>query len=157
MNIFLIILGALLLVAGFVGSFLPIIPGPPIAYLGLIALQLTSNHPFSALFLVIWALVVIFLQVLDHLIPAWMTKRSGGSKYGILGTIIGGIIGGIFFPPLGIIIGPLAGAFLGEILAGKDTVHATKSAWASFVGFLLNIGLKIIAVGVMVYYFVTAI
>jgi uncharacterized protein YqgC (DUF456 family) len=156
MNIFLIILGAVLLIIGFAGSFLPIIPGPPIAYLGLIALQLTSNHPFSALFLVIWALIVIFLQVLDHLIPAWMTKRSGGSKYGIWGTIVGGIIGGILFPPLGIIIGPLAGAFLGEILAGKDTAHATKTAWASFVGFLLNTGIKIIAVGVMGFYFVTA-
>jgi uncharacterized protein YqgC (DUF456 family) len=157
MQIFLIILGALLLFIGFLGSFMPIIPGPPIAYLGLLTAHFTAGHPFSIWFLIIWALVVIVLQVLDHLIPAWMTKRAGGSKYGIWGTIVGGIIGGLLFPPFGIIIGPLVGAFAGEMLAGKDTSHAIKSAWASFTGFLLNTGIKIIAVGVMVYYFVTAI
>jgi uncharacterized protein YqgC (DUF456 family) len=157
MQIFLIVIGAIFLIIGFLGSFLPIIPGPPIAFLGLIAVHFTRGHPYNIWFLVMWAVIVIVLQVLDHVVPGWMTKRTGGSKFGIWGSIAGGIIGGILFPPFGIIIGPFAGAFLGEILAGRPANHALKAAWGSFIGFLLNTGLKIIAVGVMAYYFIIAI
>jgi uncharacterized protein YqgC (DUF456 family) len=152
-HIFLIVLGTILLIIGFIGSFLPIVPGPPIAYLGL--LTLIGIHPYSVWFFVIWALVVIGLQVLDHTIPPWMTKKIGGSKYGIWGSIAG-LIAGFFFPPFGIVIGPLAGAFLGELLSGRTTELALRSAWGSFLGFLLNTVLKVIAVGVMAYYFIAA-
>lgn len=154
MHIFLIILGAVLLLIGFAGSFLPIIPGPPIAYLGL--LTLIGINPYSVWFFVIWALIVIALQILDHIVPAWMTKKIGGTKYGIWGSIAG-LIAGFFFPPFGIIVGPFVGAFIGELLSGKTTHFALKSAWGSFLGFLCNTVLKIIAVGVMAYYFIAAI
>jgi len=156
MHIFLIVLGAVFLVVGFIGSFLPIIPGPPIAYLGLIVLQFTAGHPFHFWFLIMWAAIVLLLQVLDHIVPAWMTKQTGGSKYGIWGSIFGTIAGGFLFPPFGIIIGPLVGAFLGELMAGKTTEFALQSAWGAFGGFVLNILIKIMAVAVMAYYFITA-
>jgi uncharacterized protein YqgC (DUF456 family) len=70
MDLILIIVGAGLITAGFIGSILPVMPGTPLSYVGLLALQLTSAHPFSVSFLVIWALVVIALIVLDNVIPA---------------------------------------------------------------------------------------
>ncbi len=149
----LIIIGALLMIAGFLGSILPVVPGLPFSYAGLLVLQLTSSHPFSLWFFIIWALVVITLMVLDNVIPAYGTKRFGGSAYGIWGSILGLVVG-FFFPPMGLIVGPLAGAFLGELLAGKKSDQAFRSAIGSFMGFLAGTILKVIASGMMAYYFI---
>jgi len=152
MDFFLIVIGSALIIAGFIGSILPVMPGTPLSYAGLLALQLTSAHPFSTSFLVIWALVVVALILLDNVIPVWTTERAGGSSYGVWGSIIGLVVG-FFFPPLGIILGPLAGAFIGEIISGQTTDRALKSAWGSFVGLLLGMLINVIAAGMMGYYF----
>lgn len=152
METLLIIIGSLLIIAGFLGSFLPVTPGPPLSYAGLLALQLTAAHPFSLQFLIIWAVVVAILMVLDNVIPAYGTKKFGGSAYGVWGCMIGMVIG-IFFSPVGLVLGPLAGAFLGEIVGGKKSDQALRSAWGSFLGFLTSLVLKVIASGLMGYYF----
>ena len=152
MDVILTIIGTGLIIAGFIGSILPILLGTPLSYAGLLALQLTSAHPFSASFLIIWALVVVALILLDNVIPVWTTERAGGSSYGVWGSIIGLVIG-FFFPPFGIIVGPLAGAFAGELIGGQTTNKALKSAWGSFIGLLLGTLINVIAAGMMGYYF----
>lgn len=152
MEIIWITLGILCIIAGFIGSFIPVLPGPPVSYVGLLLLQLTAHPPFSFQFLLIWAAIVGAVMILDNVIPAYGTKKFGGSAYGVSGSIIGLIIG-LFFPPVGIILGPLAGAFLGELVAGKKSDKAFRSAMGSFVGFLGATLLKIIATGMMGYYF----
>lgn len=152
METILIIVGALLIAAGFVGSFLPVLPGAPVTYCGLLTLQL-ATQPFSTSFLVVWAILVAAIMILDNVIPAYGTKKFGGSAYGIWGSIIGLVIGIFFFPPFGIIFGPLAGAFAGELIGGKTSDRALKSALGSFAGLLVNTLMKVIASGVMGYYF----
>lgn len=152
METIILIIGALLIVAGFLGSFVPILPGTPITYCGLLLLQLLTQ-PFSTSFLVVWALIVAIIMVLDNIIPAYGTKKFGGSAYGIWGSIIGLIIGIFFFPPFGMIFGPLAGAFAGELIGGKTSDRALKSALGSFAGLLVNTLMKVIASGIMGYYY----
>lgn len=152
METVLIVIAAILIIAGFIGSFLPILPGTPISYGGLLVLQLASQ-PFSVTFLVVWGLIVVVIQILDNLIPAYGTKRFGGSPYGIWGSILGMLVGIFFFPPVGIIVGPLVGAFVGELIGGKTSDRALKSAVGSFAGLLVNIVIKVIASGVIGYYF----
>lgn len=156
MEILLIVLGSLLIIAGFIGSFLPVVPGTPVTYCGLLILQL-SSQPFSATFLIVWALIVAAIMILDNVIPAYGTKKFGGSPYGIWGSLLGMIVGIFFFPPVGIIIGPLAGAFAGEIIGGKTSDRALRSALGSFAGLLVNTLMKVIASGVMGYYFVVSV
>ena len=152
METLLIIIGALLIIAGFLGSFLPVVPGPPLSYGGLLVLQLTAATPFTWQFMVVWALIVIAIMILDNVIPVYGAKKYGGSPYGVWGSIVGLILG-FFFPPLGIIIGPIVGAFLGELVGGKNSDEAMRAAWGSFVGFLAGTVMKVIASGMMGYYF----
>ena len=152
MEILLIILGSLLIVAGFIGSFLPVVPGPPLSYVGLLALQLTASHPFSWQFFLVWGLIVGALMILDNVIPAYGAKTFGGSAYGIWGCIVGMGVG-LFFSPVGLVVGPLAGAFIGELIGGKDSDQAFRSALGSFAGFLASTVLKVVASGLMGYYF----
>ena len=67
----------------------------------------------------------------------------GGTKYGVIGAGLGLLLG-FFFPPLGILIGPFVGAFVGELFKNNNTRIAFKSALGSFVGFLVSTLMKIV-------------
>jgi uncharacterized protein YqgC (DUF456 family) len=106
-------------------------------------LHLTKVIPMDWTFLGITLGVAILIWGIDFIIPAWGTKKFGGSKYGIWGTILGLIIGLVFLGPLGIIVGPFLGAFVGELIHDStDSKRAVKAAFGSLVGFMLSTGLK---------------
>ncbi len=153
MDFFLIALGIIFLIAGILGCILPVLPGPPLNYIGLLLLHFTSKYQFSASFLIFWAVVTIVVYVLDLLIPVWGTKKFGGSKRGIWGSMIGLIAGFFFFPPVGIIIGPFIGAVIGEMTSGNELKVAVKSGFGSFAGFIAGTLIKLIASGMMTWYF----
>lgn len=154
METFILIIGSLFILAGLVGAFLPVVPGLLFSYVGLLILQFL-HAPFSLTFLLVWAgIVILFGFVLDNVLPAWVTKKSGGSAYGITGSVIGLMVG-LFFPPLGFIIGPLVGAFIGELITGQKSDRAFKSALGAFAGFMTATGLKVIAASIMAFYYFT--
>src|SRR5690606_36288693 len=98
----------LLLIGGIVGILFTFFPVLPLSYAGLLLLHFTEKHQFSTRFLVIWAIITAITYLIDYFIPIWGTKRFGGSKQGVWGSIIGLVAGIFFFPPFGIIIGPFA-------------------------------------------------
>jgi len=153
MEIFWITIGALFILAGIIGSFLPVIPGPPLSYVGLLMLQFTESYRFSISFLAVWGLIVVVVVTLENILPAVGTSRYGGTRYGILGCMAG-VVAGLFFPPFGIVIGPLAGAFAGELIAGQKSDTALRSAIGSFIGFFVGTLLKVIVSLMLAYYFV---
>src|SRR6187402_403246 len=105
----LVILGTIFLLVGIAGCVLPLLPGPPLSFLALLVQQLNSPNPFSTKFLLIWGGITLVVTLLDYLIPVYGTKKFGGSKYGVWGSIAGLLIG-LWFGPLGIIAGPFIGA-----------------------------------------------
>lgn len=169
MDILLIILGAICLLVGIIGCVAPVLPGVPLAYLGLLLLHWTEGVQFSWQFLTLWAVIVIVIQVLDYFIPAWGTKRFGGTKWGVWGSTIGLFVG-LFMGPMGIIVGPFVGAVLGELLyfnrhpqalESTDGIaknsrfnRALRAGFGSFIGLLTGTILKLICCGMMVFYFV---
>lgn len=154
MDYLLIGFGILFMISGILGCVLPIIPGPPLSYVGLLLLHLTTRFHFSSKFLITWAIITAVVYALDFLIPAWGTKKFGGSKRGVWGSIIGLLIGMFLFPPIGIIVGPFLGAVIGELSNGQNSDTALKSGFGSFIGFLAGTLLKLIASGMMTWYFV---
>ncbi len=155
MDIFWIVVGGLFMVVGLAGCFLPVLPGPPLAFIGLWIQQLKSQPPFEARFLWLWAGITLLVTVLDYWMPVYSTKKFGGSKYGIWGCTIGLIIG-LWMGPLGIVFGPFVGAFVGEIIANQNSSNAFKAAVGSFVGFLFSTLLKLIACSIMIWYWVAS-
>lgn len=153
MDYILIGVGIVMMISGILGGVLPVLPGPPLSYIGLLLLHFTERYQFSERFLIIWAVITVLVYALDYVIPIWGTRRYGGSKRGVWGSIIGLIVGLFFFPPFGIIIGPFAGAVLGELSSGKDSGSALRSGFGSFVGFLAGTLLKLITSGLMMWYF----
>ncbi|MFN3639798.1 MAG: DUF456 domain-containing protein [Flavobacterium sp.] len=144
MDYLLLLLSLLLLLVGLVGSMLPLLPGPPISWFGILLLYLTFGVPFHHG--MVWGslVVTIVVSVLDYVIPSIGTKRFGGTRFGVWGTNIGLLIG-LFFPPLGIIIGPFVGALVGEFIHdSRDVRRAFKAAVGAFMGFMASTFLKLI-------------
>ena len=153
MDYILIFSGIVLMITGIFGCVLPVLPGPPLNYIGLLLLHFTARFQFSTDFLILWGIVTAVVYVLDLVIPVWGTKKFGGSKRGVWGSVIGLVAGLFFFPPFGIIIGPFAGAVIGELTAGKDSGAALKAGFGSFIGFIAGTVLKLVASGMMTWYF----
>lgn len=156
MDIILIILGGFFLLIGLAGCIVPIIPGPPLSYFGILLLHWTNKVQFDQKFLVTWALLVAGVTIIDYLTPIWGAKRFGGTKRGTWGATIGLFAGLLFFPPLGIILGPFVGAVVGELTLSDDFNKALKSGMGSLLGFLIGTGLKFAVSGFLIYHFVKA-
>lgn len=153
MNIFLVIVGAVLLFLGFLGTFLPVLPGAPLAWFGLLAAYFSDYVIIKPVILIICAVAAIFVSVADNIFPVAMTKKSGGSKAGTWGSTIGLVVG-IFIGPWGIILGPFCGALVGELINdSSDFNKCLKAAFGAFKGFLLGTGLKMVAVAVFIWFF----
>lgn len=163
------ILAAICLLIGLIGSVAPVLPGVPLSYLGLLLLHWTDRVQFSWQFLTIWAVIVVVIQVLDYFIPAWGTKKFGGSKWGVWGSTIGLLVG-LFMGPWGIIIGPFIGAVVGELIyfnrqsriptaepqpaQQSNMQKALRAGMGSFIGLLTGTILKLICCGMMIFYYV---
>ncbi len=154
--IVVIILGLL----GIIGCILPVIPGPPMSWVGLLLIYFfgkgcnSEGEPMSLIFLMIWLAITVAVTVIDYIIPSYLAKVSGGSPYASRGAIAGLLVG-LFFAPLGIIFGPMVGAFAAEaIFSGKSASASIWPALGAFGGFLCGTGIKLIACGFMFYYMI---
>ena len=146
MELLFLILGFILILVGIIGSFLPVLPGVPVSWLGLVALYLTPAIDFDWTFIISTGVVAITLYILDYIIPAIGTKKYGGSKAGIYGTMIGLVVGILIPIPLGILWGPFLGAFIGEMAFNNTKSDvALKAAFGSFIGFLASTFVKFMA------------
>ncbi|MCD7900623.1 MAG: DUF456 domain-containing protein [Bacteroides sp.] len=156
MDILLIVLGSICLLLGLVGCLLPVLPGPPLAYAGMLLLHFTERVQFTTTQLLVWLGVVILVQLVDYFIPMMGTKKLGGTKWGTWGCLIGTIAGIFIFPPWGIILGPFVGAVLGELLGGKETQHALRAGFGAFMGFMLGTIFKFAVCGWFIFVFIRA-
>jgi len=146
MDIIVLSLAFFFMIGGILGSILPVIPGTPISWIGLIILYLSPSLKFDWPFIIITGVIAIAIYILDYVVPAIGTKRFGGSKAGAWGAIIGLFVGIIVPIPLGILIGPFLGALVGELIINKtEKRQAWKAAFGSFIGFLASTFMKLVA------------
>lgn len=154
----MIIVAVLLLVVGAIGTVTPILPGVPMSWGGLLMLKFipSTQDDISWLTIVILGIVAVVITVLDNILPVWGTKKMGGNKRVVWGATIG-LLFGFFLGPWGIIFGPFVGAFAGGLLSGTKFLHAAKHATGAFLGYITGLVLKLITVGLIIFFFVWAV
>ncbi|MEM6822598.1 MAG: DUF456 domain-containing protein [Verrucomicrobiota bacterium] len=125
-----------LLLVGLVGSILPIIPGTPLIFVGIVIHKVLFPEQLSwwiVAFLGLCVALAILLEWIGGMVGA---RYFGASAWGVWGALIGGIIG-LFFAIPGLILGPLLGAFLFEFaLAKKSPKEAGKAGFGVMVGII---------------------
>jgi uncharacterized protein YqgC (DUF456 family) len=155
MTIFLITLAVVCLLTGLAGCVIPVLPGPPISYLGILFLHFSKEYDYSLTTLLVLLALVIVVTVLDYVIPMLGSKYLGAGKWGSAGSFIGTIIG-LFFLPWGLIVGPFLGAFIGEKISGKGWHDAFVAGTGSLVGFLVGTLIKVLLCLYMIWIFIDA-
>jgi len=157
LEIFLLVAGSLLQLLGLAGSILPVLAGPPLNFLGIILLCLARGwDTFGRPLLFSLAAVTIISVFVDYFLPVRGAKKYGSTRWGSWGAFFGMVIGVFFFPPFGLIIGALAGAIIGELLAGKSEASALKAGWGVLLGYFVSLLIRLIASGLMTFFYFRA-
>ena len=155
MDVVLIIIGLSFCIIGIVGSILPILPGPPFGWLGLLLLELTKAIPNNYWFLGVTFIIAIGIFLIDYWMPSISTKKFGGSKAGAIGAVLGLIIGLLSPIPFGFLTGPFAGAFIGEVVFNKtEGPQALKAAFGSLLGFIASTFMKLLVSCIFLGFFI---
>jgi uncharacterized protein YqgC (DUF456 family) len=157
----LLIIGIILILIGLIGSIIPALPGPPLAYVAVILLFFNSETKTvliadNYLWVIGLGIITLAVTILDYYLPIWGTKKYGGTKAGVRGSTIGLIVGFVlsfFTVGITILLGPLVGAYLAEKNAGQTNEVAIQSAKGTFIGFITGTFMKVaIVVAIAVYF-----
>jgi len=151
-DILLYLLAALLVIIGIAGSILPALPGLPMVFAGLLLAAWTGDfETVGWVTLTILGLLTLLAMAVDLVASLLGTRRVGASALAVVGAAIGTIVG-LFFGLPGLLLGPFAGALVGELLAGRGLPQAARAGTGAFVGFVIGtlakIGLAFTMLGV---------
>ena len=151
------ILAIILVVVGLVGTLLPILPGVPLIFVGvLLAAWAEDFQRITGLTLAVLAALAVIGVVIDYVAAAMSAKRAGASRAGIIGAALGtvaGIVTGLW----GLLFMPLVGAAIGEFIAHRDALRAGKVGAATWMGLLVGTAVKLAVAFTMIGVFVAAI
>lgn len=138
------IFAAVLSVTGLTGMLVPLIPGAPLLFLGLLFGAWAEGFQYVGLWtLFILALLTIFSYLLEFVASALGARKFGGSKRAMWGACLGGFIG-LFMGVPGILFGPFAGAVLGELSLQRPLDQASRAGFGTIVGLALGIAGKLV-------------
>ena len=153
-QILLWLLAALLIVLGFAGLILPVVPGIPLVFAGLVLLAWAENFAYVGwVTLTLLGVLALVSYGIDFLASALGAKKFGASPRAVVGAALGALAG-LFFGLLGILLGPFVGAVVGEF-SGKASLKAATHAGVGatlglLFGALLKIALSFAMIGVFV-------
>jgi uncharacterized protein YqgC (DUF456 family) len=146
-----------LMLAGVVGIFIPLLPDTVLIFAGAVLYFLLTGpgHGVGIPTLAGLGLLTGLTMVIDFVSGSVGAKWFGASRWGALGGIVGAVVG-IFFGLVGIFVGPLVGVMLGELLGGKGILPAGRSTWGTLVGTTAGMLAKFGIAVVMVIWFLAA-
>lgn len=149
-------IAAVLVLIGFAGTFLPVLPGVPLVFAGMaLAAYAGDFAKVGQPTLIILGLLTIFALLVDFLAASLGAKRAGASRLAVVGAAVGAVVG-IFMGPIGLLFGSFAGAIGGELLASRDPQHATRVGFAAWLGLIVGTLFKLALTFAMVGIFITA-
>ena len=150
----ILIVGLILHGIGIMGCIVPGIPGPIVSWSSLFLFFLLPGQEIGWVALIIWGLFAAAATALDLMVPVLGAKKFGSSREGIIGGTIGIVVGLFFFPPLGIILGPLFGTIAGDMIAGGNFSKALNSGVGSLLGFIVGTSVKLIfCIALLIFFF----
>lgn len=135
----------LIFMVGLVGSLLPVVPGSFIVWLGVIVHRLWMGADASVTWkiVILTGILTLFGQIVDFLMGIWGARKFGASWKGAVGAFVGAFVGFLVPPPLfWLIVGPIAGAVVGELAAGRTFREGGKAGVGTVVGGIIAFALK---------------
>lgn len=127
---------AALMALGVAGAVLPVLPGVGLILAGAVLHAVATDFtPIGGGRLAILAALALAGLALPHVAAALGARGRGGSRWAVMGAVLG-MLAGLPFAPLGLIVGPVAGAIAGELLRSGDVRASVRSGVGAAVGVL---------------------
>lgn len=143
MTVLLWIVVVLLMLVGIVGTILPAIPGVMLVFGGVVLAAWIDDFARIPVWLVVLcAVLTIVAWVIDYVAAAAGAKTMGASRLAVVGAVAGTVVG-IFTGLWGLLFMPLAGAAIGEFIARRDAIHASKVGVATWAGLIVGTAAKL--------------
>lgn len=144
------VIGAILTVTGLSGMLLPIVPGAPLLFLGLLFGAWAENFSYIGVWtLLLLATMAALTYVVEFAASILGAKKYGGSKRAMIGAALGGLAG-LFLGIPGILFGPFAGAVIGELSLQRSLDEASRAGFGTVVGLALGVAGKL-AIGIAMF------
>ncbi len=141
---------------GVAGIFLPAVPGTPLIYVGLLLAAWGDGFQFVSIGTMIFlGILTLVAFVADFVSGSLGAKHVGASREAVIGALLGAIVG-IFFGFVGVFFGPFIGAVVGEFIARRNMAQAGFVGIATWLGFILGVGMKLMLAFAMVGIFIIA-
>ncbi len=134
---------ALLNGVGLLGTIVPGLPGPPLSFVGMILCCIAAPNPVIIILAVLMFLLVSVVTLLDFVVPGWLTNKAGGCKKAVWGANLGLLIG-LFYAPIGLLLGPFIGAFVGEYLNTHKLQQSLKVSAYTFLSVIIGTAFKLV-------------
>ncbi|MFZ4859588.1 MAG: DUF456 domain-containing protein [Desulfuromonadaceae bacterium] len=146
-SIMLWIIGAILTLTGLAGLLLPLVPGAPLLFLGLLLGAWAENFRYIGLWtLLLLAGMAALTYVVEFVASILGVKKYGGSRRAMVGAALGGIVG-MFLGIPGILLGPFVGAVIGELSLQRSLDEASRAGFGTVVGLAIGVAGKL-AIGI---------
>jgi uncharacterized protein YqgC (DUF456 family) len=143
-TILLWVLAASLILTGLAGMILPLLPGAPLLFLGLVIGAWAEDFIHVGYgTLGVLAGLTLLTYVVDFASGALGAKRFGASKRAMIGATIGAVVG-LFMGIVGIIVGPFIGAVIGELSAKRTLSDAGYAGVGTTLGLVAGIAVKLL-------------
>lgn len=145
-----------MIAVGIAGTVLPALPGPILAFGGiLLAAWIDDFTRISGVTVAMAAVLTALAFVTDYVAAALGAKKAGASTLAVVGAAIG-TIAGVFTGFVGLLFLPLAGAAIGQWLSERNLRRAGHVGIATWIGLLVGTAVKLALVFGMVGLFVAA-
>ena len=139
----------MLVVLGFAGLILPVLPGIPLLFLGLVAAAWAEGFVHVGFgTLAVLALLALLAWGADFAAVAFGARRFGTTPRAAWGAAAGLLVG-LFFGLPGILLGPFLGAMLGELLGNRSLREAGLASLGATLGLALGAAVKMALAFVM--------
>lgn len=138
-----LVLGACLVLAGFVGIVIPALPGILLLYGGLFLAAWAEGFQFvGSGTLVVLGMMALVAYAVDFAAGILGAKHFGASRQAMIGAAIG-MFFGLFLGLPGLLLGPFFGAMAGEYLAQRDLFQAGRAGVGTWLGLLVGTAVKL--------------
>lgn len=142
-TILLWLLAGVLVLAGVAGLLLPVLPGAPLLFAGLLVAAWTEDFAYVGVWtLTLIAALALLTYAVDFAATALGAKRFGASKRAVIGAVVGGLVG-LFFGLPGILLGPFIGAVVGELTAQRALRDAGRAGLGATLGLVFGVAAKL--------------
>lgn len=146
-SVILWIIGAICTAAGLAGLLLPIVPGAPLLFLGLLLGAWAEEFRYIGVgTLLVLAGMAALTYVVEFAASMLRVKKYGGSRRAMAGAVLGGIAG-LFLGIPGILLGPFVGAVIGELSLQRSLDQAGRAGFGTVVGLAVGLAGKL-AIGI---------